>query len=125
MTMGIQHPPQEVWLGLDNKYLEEQELRRTLLRANREGVIQIVPGTEAACEETLGIVVSYLTRRFPHLFYHPDEKLDYIHNSLTKKTFRIKEPFEIPPLEVAAQLVMEDLNLLVQGLGDDKNQYYL
>jgi hypothetical protein len=126
MTMGIQKVGDESdWLALDNRYRAEQQLRRDLLKTHRRAVMQILPGSEAACIEVLETTVSYLSQRFPHFFFHPNGKLDYIHNRLTKLTFRIKEPFEFPPLEVAAQLVMEDLNLLIQGFGDDPEQHYL
>lgn len=126
MTMGIQKVEDESdWLALDNRYHAEQQLRRDLLKTHRQAVMQILPGSEAACIEVLETIVSYLSHRFPHLFFHPNGKLDYIHNRLTKLTFRIKEPFEIPPLEVAAQLTMEDLNLLIQGFGGDPEQHYL
>jgi len=125
MSMGIQKVRPEEWLHLDNRYWQEQELRRGLLTTHREKVMQILPGAEAACAEMLELVVSYLTQRFPELFFHPSGKPDHLYNSLTKRTFRVSPPYEIPPLEVAAQLVMEDLNLLIQGLGDDPEQHYL
>lgn len=125
MTMGIQKTAQEEWLDLDNRYWDEQALRRTLLQNEHDEVTQVLPGSEPACIEALEFIVSFLTRRFPHLFFHPDGKRDYVHNVLTKMTFRIRQPFEAPPLEVAAQLVMEDLNLLIQGFGPDPEQHYL
>ncbi len=87
--------------------------------------MQILPGTEAACAEMLDLIVSFLTRRYPQLFYRPLGKPDYLHNGLTNRIFKITAPYDVPPLEVAAQLVMEDLNLLVQGFGDDPEQHYL
>jgi hypothetical protein len=125
MSMGIQKTTQEEWLALDDRYLGEQALRRELLEDHREGVMQALPGTEGACLETLEFAVSFLTRRYPRLFFHPDGKTDYIHNSLTKRTFRVCEPLDTPALEVAAQLLMEDLNVLIQGFGDDPDQHYL
>jgi hypothetical protein len=125
MTMGIKKIAQEDWLMLDNKYFQEQLLRRELLAQNREGVMQILPGAEAACVETLELIVYFLTKRYPRLFYRPPGKPDYIHNSLTNRTFRISAPYDVTPLEVAAQLIMEDTNLLVQGFGEDPEQYYL
>lgn len=125
MTMGIRKLAQEEWLGLDNRYWKEQDLRRNLLENHHDGVTQALPGSEAACIEVLDMVVSYLTRRYPQLFFHPEGKIDHIHNKLTGLTFRIKAPYEIPPLEVAAQLVMEDLNIMIQGLGPNKDHHYL
>jgi hypothetical protein len=126
MTMGIQKVKPEEWLDIDNRFWKEQELRRKLLEGHREGVSQMLPGSEAACVEVLDTVVDYVTRRYPNLFYAPEGKADYIHNSLTKRTFKITAPYDMPPLEAAAQLVMEDLNVMIQGFGDDDpQQHYL
>ncbi|KIX08409.1 uncharacterized protein Z518_03065 [Rhinocladiella mackenziei CBS 650.93] len=125
MSMGIQQVKHEEWLWLDNRYWEEQELRRHLLETQREGVFQMLPGSEAACSETLQLIVDYVTKRFPHLFFIMDDKPDYLHNKLTGLTFKITEPYDMPPLQIAAQLVMEDLNVLARGHGGDPDQYYL
>lgn len=117
--------PREEWLLLDNQYSKEQALRTHLLENQRREVFQYRPGSELACKEMLEEVVSFFTRRYPQFFYHPNGETDKIHNALTKKTFRIHEPFDIHPLEVAAQLTMEDMNLLVQGGGADPDQFYL
>ena len=125
MTMGIIKCEQSDWLAIDDQYEKEQKLRQWLVENHREGVMQLLPGSEMACIEALQMVASFMTRRYPHLFFSPGGKPDYIHNSLTKRTFRIKEPFDLPPLQIAAQLAMEDLNLLIQGFGDDADQHYL
>lgn len=125
MTMGIRRTPQEEWLTLDNRYVPEQTLRQELLDNHREGVMQTLPGSESACEEVLEMVVSFLTQRYPHLFYHPEGKTDYIYNVATGRSFRITAPYEVPPLQVAAQLIMEDINILYKGHGDDPQQHYL
>jgi hypothetical protein len=125
MTMGLRKMPEEDWLILDNLYEKEQEFRRHLLETNRNGVMQVLPVAEEACQETLEYIVAFLTRRFPSQFQRPKGKPDYIHNLITNRTFRITAPYEEHPLAVAAQLVMEDINLLLQGEGDDPNQYYL
>ena len=123
MTMGLRKMPEQDWLVLDNLYEKEQELRRHLLASNRNGVMQYLPGSEDACEETLECVVKFLIRRYPSQFQHPKGELNYIQNLITNKTFKITAPFEQHPLEVAAQLTMEDINLLVQGEGE--SEYYL
>jgi hypothetical protein len=120
MTMGIRKMPEEDWLVLDNLYEKEQEFRQHLLENNRSGVIQYLPGSEAACEETLECVIKFLTKRFPSHFCHPKGDLNYTHNLITNKTFKITPPFEQHPLEVAAQLTMEDINLLIQGRGRNR-----
>ncbi|KAI1613610.1 hypothetical protein EDD36DRAFT_201567 [Exophiala viscosa] len=125
MTMGIQKVEESDWLAIDNRYLPEQAFRRDLLATKRHNVLQVLPGSEAACAEVLEVVVNYVTQRYPTLFYSPAGKNDYVHNSLTGRTFKVTYPYELEPLEIAAQLVMEDLNVLIQGFGEDPEQHYL
>ncbi|KAF2493684.1 hypothetical protein BU16DRAFT_425374, partial [Lophium mytilinum] len=130
MTMGLKRMPEADWLLLDNKYLPEQTFRRELLATLPEGVYQQLPGprVHAACVETLECIVAFLTKRYPRLFHLAPGKEEgrYIHNTLTNLTFKISEPFNESPLVVAAQLVMEDINILMAGTGkQDPTQYFL
>jgi hypothetical protein len=125
MTMGLRKMPEDDWLILDNLYKEEQAFRTHLLESNRNGVMQVLPVAEEACAETLEYIVEFLIRRFPSLFRRPYGKPEYIHNLVTNKTFRTTAPYDEHPLAVAAQLVMEDINLLMQGTGEDPKEYYL
>jgi hypothetical protein len=123
MTMGIRKMSEEDWLALDNLYEGEQEFRRYLIKNHRKGVWQTLPGSEEAVEETLEYIVRFLTKRYPQYFQHPKGNTNYIHNRITNKTFKIVAPYEDHPIEVAAQLVMEDINLLMQGDGGDTDYY--
>jgi hypothetical protein len=125
MTMGIRKMPEEDWLVIDNKYQEEQDLRKLLLETNRDGVMQVLPGAEDACEEALDCIVNFLIKRYPTQFQHPEGKLGYIYNGITNRTFKVNKPYDQHPLEVAAQLMMEDINLLIQGPEQDAQNYYL
>ncbi len=125
MTMGIRKMPEDDWLLLDNQYMKEQEFRRYLLKEKRNGVMQYLPGSEDACMETLNMIVDFLTKRYPHYFVFSTERPGYLHNRITDLKYKVTEPLELPPLEVAAQLVMEDINLLFQGAGPDPDQHYL
>jgi hypothetical protein len=125
MTMGIRKMPEEDWLVIDNKYEEEQNLRAFLLQNHRDGVMQVLPGAEEACEEALDCIVKFLIKRYPSQFQYPKGKQGYIYNGLTNRTFKITKPYEQHPLEVAAQLTMEDINLLIQGSGQNTRNYYL
>ncbi|KFY15372.1 hypothetical protein V491_05701 [Pseudogymnoascus sp. VKM F-3775] len=125
MTMGIRKVPENDMFLLDKEYIVQQELRRQLLVESREGVMQCLPDAEEACVETLDFIVNYLTKRYPNLFVLVEKKPGYLHNRITDLTFKITAPFEVHPLEVAAQLVMEDLNIMIQGAGEDPEQHYL
>ncbi|KAF4633586.1 hypothetical protein G7Y89_g4518 [Cudoniella acicularis] len=127
MTMGIRKMPEEEWLILDNLYKQEQELRRYLIRTNRNGVMQCLPGAERACEEALEYIVDFLVRRYPAHFQLLKDRPGYIHNNITNRKFKVTAPYDQHPLEVIAQLVMEDINLLLPGTEkeEDSQQYYL
>jgi hypothetical protein len=125
MTMGIRKMPEEDWLIIDNKYVEEQNLRTRLLEDNPEEVMQVLPTAEEACEEALDCIVSFLTKRYPSHFQYLIDKPGYIHNKITNRMLKVTKPYEQHPLAVAAQLTMEDINLLIQGLWQDPRNYYL
>lgn len=114
---------EEDWLVIDNKYEEEQETRRMLLRTDREGVMQVLPSAERACEEALECVVNFLIKRYPAHFHFSKGDRNYICNVITKQKFKVTKPYEQHPLEVAAQLIMEDINLLIDGGPGDRNYY--
>ena len=69
--------------------------------------------------------MAFLTKRYPSLFYLSEKSPGYICNAVTEKEFRIVQPLDMHPLEIAAQLVMEDINLLIQGAGPDPEEHYL
>ncbi|KAF8865130.1 hypothetical protein BDZ45DRAFT_669020 [Acephala macrosclerotiorum] len=125
MTMGIRKMPEDDWLVIDNLYQQEQDLRRHLLKTNRDGVMQCLPGAEEACKEALQAIIDFLTRRFPSHFHLLKDRPGWICNAITNRTFKFSEPLQQHPLEIAAQLVMEDINLLMQGVGEHSNEYYL
>jgi len=125
MTMGLRKMPEETWLIIDNLYEKEQELRRHLLETDYPGVMQCLPNAEEACEEALECVVNFMTRRYPSLFYLRKDKPGYIYNAITDRTFKVVRPYEQHPLVVAAQLTMEDINLLLQGTGEGAEDYQL
>ncbi|KAL2071674.1 hypothetical protein VTL71DRAFT_12909 [Oculimacula yallundae] len=125
MTMGIRSMPEEDWLVVDNLYEKEQECRTHLLKTNYAGVLQYLPPAEEACKEALDCIVRFLVQRYPSKFWLIEGKPGYVHNSITSKTFRFIEPYKQHPLSIAAQLAMEDINLLMPGVGEKSNEYFL
>lgn len=123
MTMGLRKMAEEDWLMIDNKYKEEQEMRRMILQTKRDQVMQVLPTAESACEEALECVVNFLVRRYPTHFQYPQGNQNYICNGITNQAFKVTKPYEQYPLEVAAQLIMEDINLLIEGAPGDRNYY--
>lgn len=125
MTMGIRKMPEDEWLIIDKLYTEEQKFKERLLERDIQAVLQCLPEAEEACKETLECVVDFMIRRYPDHFMLLKDQPGYIHNAITRKTFRIVEPFEQHPLVVAAQLAMEDINLLLQGSEGESQDYHL
>lgn len=122
MTMGLRRMEENEWLMIDKLYTPEQKPRIELLYGRREQVLQCRPEAEEACKEALECIVTFLTARYPSQFQISESGPEYIHNAITNRDFRYRAPYEEHPLAVAAQLVMEDINLLIRGSGDD---YYL
>jgi hypothetical protein len=125
MTMGIRKLPEDEWLVIDNLYEQEQQLRRHLLSTDRQGVMQCLPGAEKACEEALEYIANFLIHRYPSQFKLLKDPPGCVYNGITNRTFKVVKPYEQHPLEVAAQLCMEDINLLLQGVGKEERDYCL
>jgi hypothetical protein len=117
MMMALRKMEDQDWLLVDNLYLPEQQFRRDLLSTNREGVMQILPGMDDVCEELLETVVHFLLERYPEYFQREDKA--YIYNAIMDERVRVVKPWDRNPLEIAACLVMEDINLLVKGKDDE------
>lgn len=103
----------------------EQKTRVDLIQNNYQDVLQCLPAATEACKEALECIVNFLIQRYPAQFWLVKSKHGYVHNSITSKTFRFIEPYEQHPLAIAAQLAMEDINLLMQGIGDAANEHFL
>ncbi|KAM3076651.1 hypothetical protein ACMFMG_007457 [Clarireedia jacksonii] len=121
MMMALRKMEDRDWLLVDNRYLPEQQFRRDLLATNRNGVMQILPGMDDICEELLETVVDFLVGRYPEYFQLVRDK-GYIYNMITDERVKVVKPWDRHPLEIAALLVMEDINLLVQG---NDGEHYL
>jgi hypothetical protein len=125
MTMGIRKMPEDEWLRIDKNYTREQKIKDSLLETDTTSILQCLPDAEEACKETLECVVSFLTRRYPNQFYLLKGRPGYVFNAITQRTLKITAPFEQHPLVIAAQLAMEDMNLLIRGSGGEPDEYYL
>jgi hypothetical protein len=125
MTMGIRKMPEDEWLTIDKNYAYEQKFKEKLLGGDMDAVLQSLPEAKEACKETLECVVNFLIRRYPDQFKLLDNQPEYVYNAITRKTFRIVEPFEQHPLAIAAQLAMEDFNLLMRDSRGESQDYNL
>jgi hypothetical protein len=124
MTMGLKKFDLGNWLALDNDYLKFHAVRKEMLDdpTSNDKVIQYIDAYTAnpACHELLNKVSSYLAKKHPDIFriYHQGNK-KFISNKLTQERHLISPPLDnndpMDPLEIAARLTMEDLNILKKG----------
>jgi len=80
-------------------------------------VLQYAPSTEKACEELLGLVAEFLTKRYPDQFSIEQKKSKYksVLNKNTSEHFSLEPKDEaLHPLEACARLAMEDFNILIK-----------
>lgn len=115
MTIRFNALDAENWLPIDWTYPIYHEARSNLLERDISQVIQywnngiLEDVINAACKETLEKVVEYLLIAYPEFF---SKSGSIIHNKITHETYNLKES-KMKPLEIAARLVNEDLNILL------------
>jgi dimethylamine monooxygenase subunit A len=108
MAMGLVTVPEETWFELDDQYHVELAERRDLLTTRHAEVFGVTPGSEAARQEALDMVVDHLTRHHPAWFGRTGNGLI---NYLTEETWQL-DKLSCDPLELAGRLVQEDLCLV-------------
>lgn len=108
MAMGLVATPPDELIELDECYPAEMAERRRLLATRHADVFATLPGSEAARQEVLDILVDLLPRRFPAWFSRDGATL---RNRLTGEAWNLDAPPH-DPLEIAGRLVQEDLCLL-------------
>ncbi|KIW31362.1 uncharacterized protein PV07_03018 [Cladophialophora immunda] len=121
MTMGIRKLDVDDWIIYDSLFLDEhkQKLKRLQDPEVRPIIFQHQDGTYEASKEALGIIVQYITTRYPDMFKVDG---DYLHILPLGESYRIQEPFDRHPLEIAGLIVYEDVYVLLKGPDDI---YYL
>ncbi len=111
MQMGLVAQDPGALIEIDEHYPAEMAERRRLLAERHHDVFAALPGSEAACAEVLETLATMLPARFPGWFTRDGAVL---HNHLTGERWDL-DALALPPLEVAARLVQEDLCLVQPG----------
>jgi hypothetical protein len=106
------------WLELENTYLSRIAQRKELFEKHGKNVLQMLPGSEAACNELMEMAVQFLCARYPHYFRitgAPGEEV--LINKILNKVFRIRT---MEPLKVLLENIPEDfaITLRNQETGD-------
>ena len=111
MAMALTTVPDSAWFEIDACYPKEMAERRTLLAKQHDDVFGALPMSDTARYEVLHELVANLTTYDPQWFVRDGDSL---HNRLTGETWDLAAP-QIDPLELAGQLVQEDLCIIQQG----------
>lgn len=116
LTMGLHKNNKDSWLIVDENYPLEHDLRLDVLRNKENRVVACLPLAEDACKEAMSLVVDYLMNNYKEVFSRSNnDKGDFAKILSTGETFRISPPYnDLSPLEIAARLTVEDLNVLMK-----------
>ncbi|OAP54275.1 hypothetical protein AYL99_11376 [Fonsecaea erecta] len=119
--MGIRKLNVDDWIIYDNLFLDEHRRKFERLQDPevRPVIFQCQDGTYEASKEALAIIVQYITTRYPDMFQVDG---DYLQIPSLGESYRIREPFDRHPLEIAGLIVYEDVYVLQKGPDDI---YYL
>lgn len=105
------------WLELENTYVERIQQRKQLFATHGKAVLDCLPGSEAACKETMEMALQFLVARYPQYFSlsHTTTNLtsapDLFINKILDREFHIRE---MDPLIVILENVPEDFALTMQ-----------
>lgn len=106
------------WLELENTYVERIHQRKQLFATHGKAVLDSLPGSEAACKETMEMTLQFLVARYPQYFFLTHTTTtnlasapDLFINKILGREFRIRE---MDPLIVILENVPEDFALTMQ-----------
>lgn len=111
MAMGLVAREPDAAFELDDQYDTEVAERAELLREKRELVFAALPESEADRWAVLRLAGEVLPRQYPSVFAREGETLT---NIATGQSWNLTEP-GMDPLELAGQLVQDDLCLMAPG----------
>jgi dimethylamine monooxygenase subunit A len=107
MAMDLVTEPEFAWFEVDDKYHAEMAEKRRLVATVPFDVFAATPQSDEAREEALALIVASLTTHHPDWFSR--DATTALHNHLTGESWNIGSS---DPLQLAGQLVQEDLCLI-------------
>lgn len=122
MTMAQRKLDINNWLNHDANWEEEHKLKRQYCRlpdAEKHAIVNYLDGEDEAVCELLNLIVAYMTTRYPDMY---QLKGDYVTILPVQETYRVKKPFDQPPMEICGLLASDDVYILKKGADD---LYYL
>lgn len=128
MTMGLKPLPLPEWIEIDANFAEQLTLKQHLLKQRYNDVFVSLPGSEAAQQEVLQLLVEHLLHYFPQHYQDDSAQSNHsapknndrqLRNCITNQVWHTAD-FAANPLDLAGRLVQEDLCLMLP-----ENQTYI
>lgn len=108
LKLGLKPLDLNDWIEMDEELPIYLNCKANLLQERYSEVFGSLPGSEAAQQEVLDLLLDHLPRRFPEVYHLRDDR---IINQLTQQVWQISD-YGANPLELAGRLVPEDLCLM-------------
>jgi dimethylamine monooxygenase subunit A len=109
MSLGLQALPSEEWIQIDGRFIPYLQQKQARLQQHYDESVSGLPGTEAAQQELLNLLLDHLPQRFPA---HYQCQGTGIANLKTGEIWHSQD-FSAIPIDLAGRLVQEDLCLMV------------
>jgi dimethylamine monooxygenase subunit A len=109
LAMGLRPLSLEAWIDIGSDFVDQLTQKTKLLTQRYSDVFADLPGSEAAQQEVLELLVAHLLHYFPQ---HYRQQEDCIINQTTEQRWQSAD-FLAHPLDLAARLVQEDLCLML------------
>ncbi|KPQ36649.1 MAG: Protein of unknown function (DUF3445) [Phormidesmis priestleyi Ana] len=109
--MGLKALSIEDWIEIDEHFCEQMAEKQRLLKHRHSDVFVSQGDTQLAQQESLSLLVSHLLQYFPEIYQLFDSRQG-IYNKQTQQSWKFSD-FADAPLDLAGQLVQEDLCLMM------------
>jgi hypothetical protein len=111
LSLGLKVLHLEDWIQIDEEFVPYLQRKAELRTECPSDVFASIPGSEAAQQEVLDLLLEHLTQHFPTYF---QRVAGTVINRLTQETWHPTD-FVGAPLDLAGRLVQEDLCLMLSG----------
>lgn len=108
LKLGLKPLNLQDWIEIDQEFFAYLSRKASLLQERHSEVFGCLPGSEAAQQEVLDLLLEHLPKRFPEVYRLQDHQIT---NLLTQQVWQISD-FAENPLELAGRLIQEDLCIM-------------
>ena len=109
---GLRTLDMHEWIEIDRYYRPQIQLKAELLASSRRQEIFVCKDEAfAGAKEALEMLFDFLPQQFPNMFQGNPSRTK-ITNLITGRTFDLSDMHQTHPLEIAANLVQEDLVIM-------------